>query len=89
MKNMIQPISQLQDIVGKKNTNLNSFLMYSLKCLHLIAYIEVIAKQFVLSKGGNQWSVVSLPRLNNLDRPHSYAQTNIALLILFQFICLQ
>lgn len=54
MKNMIQPISQLQDIVGKKNTNLNSFLMYSLKCLHLIAYIEVIAKQFVLSKGGNQ-----------------------------------
>lgn len=30
------------------------FLMYSLKCLHLIAYIKVISKQFVLSKGGNQ-----------------------------------
>lgn len=89
MKNMIQPISQLQDTGGKKNTKLNRFLMYSLKCLHLIAYIKVISKQFVLSKGGNQWNVVSLPRLNNPDRPHSYALTNTALFIFFQFICLQ
>lgn len=54
MKNMIQPISQLQDTVGKKNTKLNRFLMYSPKYLHLIANIKFIAKQFVLSKGGNQ-----------------------------------
>lgn len=54
MKNMTQPISQFQDTVGKENTKLNSFLMYSPKCLHLIAYIKFISKQFVLSKGGNQ-----------------------------------
>lgn len=89
MKNMIQLLSQLQDTVGKKNTKLNRFFMYSLKCLHLIAYIKVISKQFVLSKRDNQWNVVSLPRLNNPDRPDSYALTNISLLILFQFICLQ
>lgn len=89
MKNMIHPISQLQDTGEEKNTKLNRFLMYSLKCLHLIAYIKVISKQFVLSKGGNQWNVVSLPRLNNPDRPHSHALTNIALLILFQFVWLQ
>lgn len=83
MKNIIQSISQLQDTVGKKNAKLNRFLMYSPKCLHLIAHIEVIAKQFVFLKGGNQWNVVSLPRLNNPDRPQSYAQTNIALFILF------
>lgn len=39
MKDMIQPISQLQNTVGEKKTKLNRFLMYSLKCLHLIAYI--------------------------------------------------
>lgn len=54
MKNMIQHISQLQDTVEKENTRLNGFLLYSPKCLQVIAYIKFISKQFALSKGGNQ-----------------------------------